>query len=198
MTTPAPRPDPAGPLAPGDLWVFGYGSLIWRPGFEAADARRAALPGWRRAFCLRSIRYRGTPEAPGLVLALDFAPNGLCEGVGYRVPAEQVGAVREYLHQREMGTRSYMEAWAPLNVEGIGRVRALTYVIDRTHRAYARLSLEAQAEIIARCAGPAGPNRDYLHNTAAHLRALGIVDPAMERLDAMVRAMAEDAPAASL
>ncbi|MFT7028578.1 MAG: cation transport protein ChaC [Paracoccaceae bacterium] len=190
MTTPAPRPALAGPLAPGDLWVFGYGSLIWRPGFAFAERRRAMAIGWRRAFCLRSVRYRGTPAAPGLVLALDFAPHMRCEGVAFRVAAIDAPAARDYLHDREMGTRSYLEAWVPLTVEGVGPVRALAYAIDRTHPSYARLSLDDQAAIIARCHGPAGPNRDYLHQTAAHLRELGVVDPAMETLDAKVRALA--------
>ncbi len=191
-----PDPDHAGPLAAGDLWVFGYGSLIWRPGFEAAERRRAKLAGWRRSFCLRSVRYRGTPERPGLVLALDFAPHEVCEGVAFRVPQENARAVRDYLHEREMGTRSYMEAWVPLQVEGVGPVRALSYAIDRTHPAYARLTLREQAEIIALSAGPAGPNRDYLHNTVAHLRELGLPDEELERLDRMVRArQAPPAPA---
>lgn len=191
MMIPRPAPDRAGPLAAQDLWVFGYGSLIWRPGFEFAERRRAAAPGWRRSFCLRSIRYRGTPERPGLVLALDFAPHMICEGVAFRVPATEAPAVRDYLHDREMGTRSYMEAWVPLQVDGVGKVRALAYAIDRTHPAYARLSLHEQAEIIAASTGPAGPNRDYLHNTAAHLRELGVHDPAMAELDDMVHALTE-------
>lgn len=189
MMIPRPAPDLAGPLAAGDLWVFGYGSLIWRPGFDATETRRAALRGWRRSFCLRSIRYRGTPERPGLVLALDFAPHEICEGVAFRVAATNAPAVRDYLHEREMGTRSYMEAWVPLQVDGIGPVRALAYAMDRTHPAYARLSLREQAEIIAASTGPAGPNRDYLHNTAAHLRTLGVHDPSMEYLDETVRAL---------
>jgi cation transport protein ChaC len=189
MMIPRPAPDRAGPLAPGDLWVFGYGSLIWRPGFEFVERRRAAARGWRRSFCLRSIRYRGTPERPGLVLALDFAPHMICEGVAFRAPAADARAVRDYLHDREMGTRSYMEAWVALEVEGVGKVRALAYAIDRTHPAYARLTLREQAEIIAASTGPAGPNRDYLHNTAAHLRELGVHDPAMAELDDMVRAL---------
>jgi cation transport protein ChaC len=193
MMIPRPAPDQAGPLAAEDLWVFGYGSLIWRPGFEAAERKRAALPGWRRSFCLRSIRYRGTPARPGLVLALDFAPHETCEGVAFRVPRAEAPAVRDYLHEREMGTRSYMEAWVPLRVEGVGQVRALSYAIDRTHPAYARLSLDEQARIIAASIGPAGPNRDYLHNTAAHLRELGVHDPAMEDLDRKVHALADAA-----
>ncbi|MGG7566306.1 gamma-glutamylcyclotransferase [Rhodovulum sp. DZ06] len=190
MTTPLPRPAPAGPLATGDLWVFGYGSLLWRPGFEHAETRRAAAPGWRRAFCLRSIRYRGTTDFPGLVLALDFAPHMACEGLAFRVPPEHVQAARDYLHEREMGTRSYLECWPELVLEDGTRVRGLAYAIDRTHPSYVRLPLSEQADIIARAHGPAGPNAEYLHNTAAHLRELGVHDAELEALDARVRELA--------
>ncbi len=169
------------------LWVFGYGSLIWNPGFPFAERRPARLRGFRRAFCLRSIRYRGTPEAPGLVLALDPAETETCAGLAFRVAPQDEAEVRAYLHFREMATDSYLETFQTVEVEGAGPVQALAYVMDVTHAAYARLSLEEQAAIIARAEGPAGPNRDYLHRTVEHLEALGLADPELEALDRMVR-----------
>ncbi len=171
------------------FWVFAYGSLMWNPGFEALERRRARLDGYRRAFVLRSYRYRGTPEAPGLVLGLDWRPGATCEGVAYRVCPTKDQEVRDYLHEREMALRSYIEVRLEITLEGAGTVPALAYVLDRTHRQYAGgLELEAQAAIIARAVGPAGPNRDYLHNTVTHLIELGIDDPELVRLDALVRA----------
>jgi cation transport protein ChaC len=171
------------------LWVFGYGSLIWNPGFAFEERRTARLAGFRRAFCLRSIRYRGTPEAPGLVLALDPAPQAECRGVAFRVAPERTEEVRAYLRWREMATDSYHETFQTVEVDDHGRVQALAYVMDTTHEQYALLDLEAQATIIATSHGPAGPNRDYLHQTVAHLRELGLDDPELEELDRRVRAL---------
>ncbi len=178
------------------FWVFGYGSLIWRPGFDYAERRRARLDGFRRSFCLRSVRYRGTPEAPGLVLALDRRPGHACEGVAFRVAPEGAERTRAYLHHREMDTDSYLETFQTVEISGHGPASALCYVMNEAHDHYALLPLEAQAEIIARSHGPAGPNREYLHNTVAHLIELGVRDRELERLDALVRSLCgEDAAA---
>jgi cation transport protein ChaC len=173
----------------GGFWVFGYGSLIWRPGFDYAERRRARLSGFRRAFCLRSIRYRGTPEAPGLVLGLDADPAAHCEGVVFRVPAHQADETRAYLHEREMGTDSYFETFQTVDIADHGPDDALCYVMDPDHFQYTRISLEEQAAIIAASHGPAGPNCDYLHATVEHLIELGIADPDLMALDKMVRAL---------
>ena len=172
----------------GSLWVFGYGSLLWKTGFDYVERRVARLADHHRAFCLRSIRYRGTPEAPGLVLGLAPRAGAACEGVAFRAPPERAEEVRAYLHHREMGTDSYIESFLPLEVEGAGRVTALAYVMDVEHEQYAELSLEEQARVIASSQGPAGPNSEYLHNTVAHLRELGLHDPELETLDSLVRA----------
>ncbi|MEM1345735.1 MAG: gamma-glutamylcyclotransferase [Pseudomonadota bacterium] len=170
------------------FWVFGYGSLMWQPGFEALERQHAVLPGYRRGFALRSIRYRGTPRAPGLVLGLDWRPEGRCEGIAFRVCPSRETEVRAYLHHREMVTRSYIEVCMPVHLQNGETAPALTYVLDRTHPQYAgQLGLEEQAAIIARANGPAGPNRDYLHNTVAHLRECGIEDTDLFTLDALVR-----------
>ncbi|MGF1503247.1 MAG: gamma-glutamylcyclotransferase [Paracoccaceae bacterium] len=183
--------------APGepDLWVFGYGSLIWNPGFAFTECRTARLDGYRRGFALTSIRYRGTPEAPGLVLALDWAPGAICLGRAYRVPRAEARGVAAYLQRREMVNRSYFEIALPVRLLPPGKedgdaetVEALTFAVDRTHRQYAgRLPLEDQARIIAHAAGPAGRNAVYLAETAAHLAELGIEDPDIAALDRRVK-----------
>lgn len=182
------------------FWVFGYGSLMWNPGFECLERRVARLPDYRRAFALSSIRYRGTPERPGLVLGLDWTPGASCLGIAFRVCPTREGTVRDYLHRREMVTRSYVEVVQPVallagdGTEPAGPVPALTYVLDRTHPQYAGgLDLEAQARVIAAAHGPAGPNAEYLHNTVAHLREIGIEDPDLDALDAIVRRLRDGA-----
>jgi cation transport protein ChaC len=174
----------------GDLWVFGYGSLIWRPGFEFAERHRATLAGFRRAFCMASIRYRGTPEAPGLVLALDPHPGAACEGVAYRVEAARAAATHAYLRERELVSYAYHEERHPVELEGGGSAEALCYVVDHAHAQYrGGLSLEEQAAVIAAAHGPMGPNAEYLENTLTSLAALGIEDAELIRLGALVRAL---------
>lgn len=180
----------AGDLLTGDLWVFGYGSLMWRPGFDWAERRLARLEGWRRSFCLRSIHYRGTPAAPGLVLGLDAAPGAACDGVAYRVAAEARAEVLAYLRARELVSYAYHERTAALSLEGGGAAWAVIYAVDHAHPQYAGvLSLADQAAIIARSAGPMGTNRDYLMQTVEHLAALGLRDAELEALAAQVRAL---------
>ena len=171
------------------FWVFGYGSLIWKPGFAFVERRRARLPGFRRAFCMASVHYRGTPEAPGLVLALDADTGAECGGVAYRVAAEAGEATLAYLRERELVSYAYREERHPVTVEGGAEVEAVCYVIDRAHPQYrGGLGLEDQAAVIARAVGPMGPNAEYLANTVEGLAALGIVDPELDRLHALVRA----------
>lgn len=171
-----------------DLWVFGYGSLIWEPGFAFIERQRAVLTGYRRAFCMASVHYRGTPEAPGLVLALDRADDGQCSGVAYRVGAGEAEGVLAYLRARELVSYAYDEARLPVRLDGSGReVEAVTYVTNRMHPQYrGGLSLEDQAAVIARAVGPRGPNADYLARTVAGLAALGLEDPDLVRLAELV------------
>lgn len=175
----------------GDLWVFGYGSLIWDPGFDFAERRLATLGGYRRSFCMASVRYRGTPEAPGLVLALDAETEATCVGVAYRVGAADREAVLEYLRARELIMYAYTEAFLPLRLDDGAAVEAVVYVMDRTHPQYrGGLSLEDQAAVIARAVGPRGPNAEYLVNTIESLKALGLSDPDLDRLEELVRDLA--------
>jgi cation transport protein ChaC len=172
------------------LWVFGYGSLIWNPGFPVATQCVARADGWHRSFCMRSIHHRGSEAEPGLVLALDRAEGAQCDGVAFAVApgheAETVAALRE----RELISSAYLETTLTLHTDA-GRIDALTYVIDRDHAQYCGgLPLEEQAIIIARAIGGRGPNRDYLWATTAHLAALGIADPDLDWLSQRVRALA--------
>ncbi len=165
------------------IWVFGYGSLIWNPGFEYRSVQRATLKGFRRAFCLWSVHYRGTRDHPGLVLGLDPMAGARCEGVAYFVAPDQAGAVHRYLRARELVSYAYHERFLPLRLADGEEVQALCYIVDPAHSQYAGgLALAEQARVIGAAAGSAGPNIEYLQNTARHLEKLGIKDPEMERL----------------
>ena len=169
------------------MWVFGYGSLIWHPGFPVAEQRIARAQGWHRSFCMRSIHHRGTEAAPGLVLALDAAPDAHCDGVAFRVaPGAEAETLAE-LRARELVSSAYLETHLAV-VAGGQPLDCLAYVIDPDHGQYCGgLPLEEQAQIIAQATGGRGPNRDYLWNTAAHLADLGIADPDLEWLSSRVR-----------
>lgn len=170
------------------FWVFAYGSLLWKPGFEVAEARLGTLHGFHRSFCMTSVEYRGTPEKPGLVLALDAQDGATCTGLAYRVAPAQAEETYAYLTARELVTAAYRETRQTIALAEGGAVEAISYVMDTSHGQYAgALSLAAQAEIIATAVGPSGPNADYLHNTVKALGDLGIRDADLEALDQMVR-----------
>ena len=169
------------------LWVFAYGSLIWHPGFPVTEQRLARLPGWHRSFCMRSIHHRGTPEAPGLVLALDAAPGASCQGVAFRVEPGAEDATVAYLRERELISSAYLERELQAEIDGHGAQSVLTYVVDPAHVQYiGDLSLEDQAQIIATAVGGRGPNDEYLANTAQHLHELSIADADLDWLAARV------------
>jgi len=169
-----------------DFWVFGYGSLIWRPGFAHTETRRARLYGFRRALCVRSFVHRGTPERPGLVLGLDR--GGACVGLAFRVPGALKDEVMAYLRARELVTSVYRERILPVRLDGGGVVPALAYAVDRTHPQYAgKLSAGHAAEIVRHASGQSGRNDEYVLNTVQHLAALGIRDPWLEEVAEAVR-----------
>ncbi|NJM84667.1 MAG: gamma-glutamylcyclotransferase [Tabrizicola sp.] len=169
------------------LWVFGYGSLIWDPGFPVTDRRIARASGWHRSFCMRSIHHRGTVAVPGLVLALDRAEHAHCDGVAFAVQQGSEAATIAALRERELISSAYLETSLPLDTAG-GRIEALSYVIDPDHEQYCGgLELEEQARIIAQATGGRGPNRDYLWSTVEHLATLGIADPDLDWLARRVR-----------
>ena len=168
------------------LWVFGYGSLLWNPGFEPAETRRAVLKGYSRSFCMLSIHHRGSEEDPGLVLALDTAADQQCTGVAFRVADAEHDSVLAALRERELISSAYFEKTVTLQTDA-GDIEALAYVINRNHVQYCQYPLEQQAQMIARCVGGRGPNDAYLYNTADKLIEMGIKDPDMEWLVARVR-----------
>jgi cation transport protein ChaC len=170
-------PDPAFDHAAEDLWVFGYGSLIWRPGFEFAERVPAHILGMHRSLCIYSFDHRGTPERPGLVLGLDF--GGACRGIAYRVAAKQRSSTLKYLRDREQTTAVYRELFHGIALDGKPerRVDALCYAVDRGHPQYAgRLTHDRQLQIVRQARGRSGNNRDYVLETAKALDGLGIVD----------------------
>ncbi len=166
-----------------DLWVFGYGSLIWRPGFPFEESLSGRLHGYHRALCVFSHVHRGTPERPGLVLGLDR--GGVCRGVAFRVAAGHADETIAYLRAREQATAVYLERWLPVRLVDGRAVTALVYVADRKHLQYAgRLAPDCALELVRHGRGGSGENPDYVLRTHEHLLALGIVDPVLARLAA--------------
>lgn len=168
-------------LAAGqDLWVFGYGSLMWHPGFAYADRREAHLYGYHRAFCIYSHHYRGSARRPGLVLGLDR--GGSCRGIAYRVPRRAVAETVDYLWQREMITRVYAPRRLDVHTTA-GRLASHTFVADRAHPQYAgALGLDETAALVRQGIGVSGSCTEYLVNTVAHLDELGLTDGPLHRL----------------
>jgi cation transport protein ChaC len=172
------------------LWVFGYGSLVWNPGFHWDERVPATLPGFARTFCMRSIHHRGTEENPGLVLALDPTPDASCRGLAFRVRAGEEGATLMSLRERELISSAYVEETLRIALDDGREVDALAYVVDTAHVQYCGgLDLETQAQIIAQAVGGRGPNTEYLWNTVAHLRELGIEDAELVWLSDRVRTL---------
>lgn len=184
-----------------DLWVFAYGSLIWRPGFPFVEMRPARLWGWHRALCVYSWHHRGTVETPGIVLGLDR--GGSCRGVVYRVAAAQRPAVLAYLREREqvsplehLPSPIYREIARPVRFEDAAGRRAeapgpaaLTYVVDRSHPQYTGpLDEETVVALVRGGHGVSGANPDYVLATVEHLARLGMHDAALERIARRLRA----------
>lgn len=171
----------------GHFWVFGYGSLIWRPGFAHLETRRARLHGFRRALCVRSFVHRGTPERPGLVLGLDR--GGSCVGLAFKVPQELEGEVVGYLRARELVTNVYLERRLGVRLDSGEKVPALCYIVDRGHEQYAgRMDAAAAARAVTGAIGQSGRNEEYVVNTVEHLAALGIRDHWLEAVAGLLAA----------
>jgi len=169
------------------LWVFAYGSLIWKPTFEPVEQRRATALGWHRSFCMELKSWRGTPEQPGLMMALDR--GGRCDGVVFRLPDEtrheELGKMvhREILFKENLA----MMRWIHVRTEA-GKVRALVFWAGPKHGngISLKLPLEKVAHVLARACGYAGSCAEYLYNTVSHLEALGIRDRNLWRLQQLV------------
>ena len=164
-----------------ERWVFGYGSLMWRPDFPYLERASATLHGRRRAFCIYSVHHRGTYERPGLVLGL--AAGGAVRGAAYRVAESDWPQVYAYLLEREQPTETYIEARRAVRLADGRRVEAMVFLSDVRHAQWAgALSLERQAELIGGARGLSGPNVEYLRDLVHHLRAEGVRDAGMEHL----------------
>jgi cation transport protein ChaC len=175
-------------LPAGDLWIFGYGSLMWNPGFDCVRSQTATLRGYHRSFCVTSTRYRGTPDRPGLVLGLDR--GGSCRGIAFLIADSQVDEVLHALWEREMPRLVYSPRVVTVDLGEGEKVSALTFVADRAHDAYTgKLEVGEMARTIADCSGARGPNADYLFNTLRHLDALGIRERRLDELRHAVQAL---------
>jgi glutathione-specific gamma-glutamylcyclotransferase len=169
-------------------WVFGYGSLMWRPGFPFAERRRALLRGLHRRLCIYSHVHRGTPEHPGLVMGLDR--GGACHGIAYRVAGDAWKATLAYLREREQVTSVYLEMLRPIALDPEAgaaprRVEAVVYVADRRHPQYAgKLGIEEQLPLVRQGVGISGACVDYVRSAAEHIREMGLRDPLIEGLSA--------------
>lgn len=169
-----------------DFWVFGYGSLIWKPGFEHTDRERATLHGLHRSLCVYSWVHRGTKENPGLVLGLDR--GGSCQGMAMRARGSDRDEVISYLRAREQVTSVYVECWRQIVLTNGQSVQALVYSVDRTSPQYAQgLTFERQAQIVRQAKGGSGHNIDYVSNTVEAMQREGIRDHKLEQIRNLIR-----------
>ena len=164
------------------LWVFGYGSLMWNPGFATPETQAARLHGWHRAFCIYSEHYRGTPAKPGLILGL--LPGGACRGLAHRLSAKDYEATRRYLWTREIDNDGvYEEAIRRIHLADGRTAWSLVYLADRQHCQFAgKLSLAKSLKLVRQGRGATGSNIDYVRNTVVHMGELGLRDRALEEL----------------
>jgi cation transport protein ChaC len=174
-----------------DAWVFGYGSLMWNPAINIAESRKAHVRGYHRMFCLTLHAGRGAPEAPGLMLGIDR--GGSVTGVAHRIAAGEVESELSILWMREMVSGAYEPRWVNADIDGKGRTRVLSFVINRYHPRYeGGLAEDETALRVARAQGVLGTNREYLYRTVKHLAALGVEDGPMHSLEAKVRVLANE------
>jgi cation transport protein ChaC len=170
----------------GDVWLFAYGSLLWKPACETAEHRRAVVHGWHRSFCFRVARFRGTRDHPGLMMALDR--GGQCHGMIFRLPTDQVQASLNTLFRREVMVKPAVNVprWLTAHTSD-GPIRALGFVVNQQSPHYAgKLTPDEAAEIVSTAAGHWGSCAEYLRETVAHLEELGIQDRNLWRLQALV------------
>lgn len=163
------------PPSPKTYWVFGYGSLIWKPGFEHVRAEPVRVYGVHRSLCVTSIRYRGTPDHPGLVFGL--ISGGSCAGMGFEISAAQWPKAQAYLRERELISHVYKEVYRTMRFADGRSATAMTFVADESHEQFAgRLSVDQQLGMVKQASGATGANRDYVLNTVEHLNQMGFAD----------------------
>lgn len=168
-------------LPGGDLWVFGYGSLMWSPEFSYKDKTPARVHGYHRALCILSTRYRGTRRKPGLVMGL--CRGGSCWGMAFRVHSGRVRNALRRLWEREMPRRVYAPRLLRVKLRSGRQVRALAFLVDPTHPAYVReLDLHGRARLVAQGIGQRGRCVDYIRNTLHEMSEVGVRDPHLERV----------------
>ena len=181
-------------LPRGDLWVFGYGSLMWSPGFPFRERSVGLLRGYHRALCILSTRYRGTDRRPGLVMGL--CRGGSCWGMAFRVPGAHVAAALARLWHREMRRRVYYAKLVPVRIARGRRIRALAFIADPNHAQYTReLDLHSRAQLVAQGVGERGRCTDYIRHTLEHMYELGVTDPHLARVLETAEAIRARAPA---
>jgi len=172
-------------LPPGDLWVFGYGSVMWRPGFDHEERRPGRVFGYHRSLCVWSWVHRGTRAQPGLVLGLDA--GGSCRGMAYRIAASSKTEVADYLYRRELVTDGYQAVLHQVHLAH-GTVIALTFRANRGHPQYAgKLAHHHAADVVRRARGLSGANPEYLDSAVRQLQAMGIADGKLHKINAMVQ-----------
>jgi glutathione-specific gamma-glutamylcyclotransferase len=182
---------------PGDVWLFGYGSLLWKPAFEYVESRMATVRGWHRSFCIRVARFRGTRDLPGLMMALDR--GGQCRGKVFRIPGDQAVESLKTLFRRELVVKppGTPPRWLMARTNK-GPLPAIGFVVDRRSQFYSgRLAPEEVADVVSRAAGHWGSCAEYLHNTISHLEELGIHDRNLWRLQALVAERMASSPSKS-
>ncbi|MDA1097591.1 MAG: gamma-glutamylcyclotransferase [Proteobacteria bacterium] len=181
---------PALTLPPGDLWVFGYGSVMWRPGFAHAEQRVGRVYGYHRALCVWSWVHRGTRARPGLVLGLDV--GGSCQGIAFRIPAADKHEVADYLYRRELVTDGYQATLHRVHLDGASpdarAVMALTFRANRRHPQYAgKLDHRHAADTVRRARGLSGANPDYVASAVQQLQAMGIADRHLQEINLILQ-----------
>lgn len=178
-------------VAGTDLWVFGYGSLMWNPAVHVDQSLPAHVEGFQRSFCMRLMFGRAMPDNPGLMLCL--VPGGTCAGIAHRIAAEHVESESRILWMREMLSGAYIPTWVDIDL-GAQRVRGVTFVMNTDHPRYQpNLPHDVQAERIAKAEGHLGTSRDYLFRTVAALEGAGLKDHYIEDIHARVRALTDQA-----
>jgi len=179
-------------VAGTDLWVFGYGSLMWNPAIHVSESLPAHIEGFSRSFCMRLMFGRAMPDNPGLMLCL--VPGGSCAGIAHRIAPEHVESESRILWMREMLSGAYVPTWVDLDL-GARRVRGVTFVMNSAHPRYLPgLSTDEKATRIARAEGHLGTNRDYLFRTVAALADAGVSDIYLDDIHARVRTLIDQTP----